>query len=216
MVTKKQYLFIEALLVAAFLFSFGILIGVFIENARANLVGNNLAQLETEIMDARLVSNLINLVSCDIAKKETLDFADRVFLEAKTLDKFERSSEITKSIKVQHKKYDLLRAMIWVTSINIKERCGYGYHNVVYIYKYKNPSLTEKATQTVISNILSDIKDEKGDEVLLISMAGDNDLPSINLLLGAYNVTELPAIVIDEKIILTDIKNKEDIEKYLD
>ena len=215
MVTKKQYLFLEALLVAALLFSFGILMGIFIENARANLVENNFAQLETEILDARLLSDLINEADCELAKEEIISFADRVFWEARILDKFEASSEITNSIKTQHKKYDLLRAIIWMNSINIKERCGYDYHNVVYIYDYDNPNLVKNSKQAVISNILGDIKTEKGDDILLISMAGNNNLPSIDLLKNRYNITELPTILIDEKIKITNVESVEDIEKHL-
>jgi len=215
MVTKKQYLFLEALLVAAFLFSFGVLMGIFIENARVAGVSDNFAQLETEIMDARLLSNLINQASCELAKSEIIAFADRVFWEAKTLDKFEASSEITETIKTQHKKYDLLRAMIWMNSINIKERCGHDYYNVVYIYDYADPGVAKRSKQQVVSNILGDIKDELGDDVLLISFAGNNNLPSIDLLRSAYNITELPTVLIDEEIKITDIQEKEDIRKHL-
>ena len=216
MVEKKKYLFIEALFIAVFLFSFGMLIGVFIENARANFIQGNLAQLEVEIMDAKLLSNIIDYASCDIALNETIAFADRVFWEAKTLDKFEASSEITDSIKTQHKKYDLLRAMIWVNSINIRQRCRSDYNEIVYIYDYANPSIAKKTQQGIISSVLGDIKNEKGDKVLLISLAGNNALPSVELLLKAHNITELPTILIDGKTKITDIESIEDIKKYLD
>lgn len=215
MVTKKQYLFIEAFLIALFIFSFGMLVGVFIENARVNLVESNFAQLETEMLDVKLFSSLIDLVDCEVVVKENMGFADRIFWEAKTLDKFEESSELTDSIRTQHKKYDLLRAMVWVNSIDIKKRCNSDYHNIVYLYEYKDPSLAKKAKQTVISNLLSDVKEKLGEDVLLISIAADNDLPSVDLLLKKYNITELPTILIDEEIKITDPKSMEDIEMYL-
>ncbi len=213
--SRKFYIFLEAFLVATFLFTFGILVGIFIENARANAVENNFITLETDILDAKLISDLIGKSECGLAIQKNIEFADRVFWEAQQLTKYEDSNQITEIIKIQHKKYDLLRARIWINSIDIKERCDTDYHNIVYFYEYDNPSLTKKAKQEVISNLLMDIKEEQGENILLLSLAGDIDSPSIDLLKNKYNITELPVILIDENIKITDLETKEDITKYL-
>jgi hypothetical protein len=215
MVKRKYLLFLEALLVAVFLFSFGILSGIFIENARASKIQQNFALLETDVLDTRLISDLIGASECSVAIAKNIEFADRVFNEAKLLDKYEQSSEISDSIKQQHMKYDLLRVMIWMNSIKIRERCNASYHNIVYIYRYKNPSLAERARQTVISNLLSDIKGKYGDSILLISFSGDTGLPSVDIVKSRYNISELPVVIIDEKIKITDIKGAEEIERYI-
>lgn len=215
-ITKKRYLiFIEALLVACFIFSFGILAGIFIENARLNKVQQNFGQLEIEMLDVRLISSLISSSNCELAIQENINFADRVFWEARELDKYEKASELTDDLKLQHKKYDLLRASIWLNSIEIKKRCNADYHNVVYIYDYEDTGLDMKAKQEVISNILLDLKDKYQNNILLISMAGDINSPSIELLKQQYNITELPTIIIDEKYQITELTSIEDIEKYL-
>lgn len=214
---KIKYIILEALLVSIFIFTFGILIGIFIENARTNYLQQNFIEIETNTLDARLLSDLIGSSNCEIAVKENIGFADRVFGEAILLNKYEESNQLTESIKLQHKKYDLLRAIILVNSIKIKEKCNSDYHNVVYIYKYEKANLNDKAKQIVISNMLSEIKLEKGDKILLVSFAGDTNTPSINLLMNRYNITQqdLPAVLIDEKIKITDIKDKTELEKYL-
>jgi len=212
---KLKYIVLETILVAMFIFSFGILAGIFIEDARVSRVQNSFAQLEAEILDARLLSDFIGTSDCNLAIKENTIFADNVFYEARLLDKYEESNELTDYIKTQHMKYDLLRAMIWMNSIQIKQRCNATYHDVVYIYKYAKVSLDERARQTVISNILSDLKNQYGDKILLVSMAGDLDLPSIELLKAKYNITELPVIIIDETIKISELNNKSDIEKYI-
>jgi hypothetical protein len=213
--TKKFYIFLETLLVATFLFTFGILMGIFIENARVNAVESSFAELETDLLDARLLSDLIRDSECELAIQENIEFADRVFWEARTLTKYEDSNQITDKIKIQHKRYDLLRAIIWMNSIKIKERCNTSYHNVIYLYEYDNPSSIKRAQQKTISNLLMDIKNEEGENVLLLSLAGDIDSPSIKLLTLKYNITELPTILIDENIKITDLKLKEDITNYL-
>lgn len=214
---KTRYIILEALLVSVFIFTFGILVGIFIENARTNSLEQNSIEIETNILDAKLLSDLIDSSDCNLAIKENIAFADNVFGEAILLNKYEESNQLTESVKLQHKKYDLLRAIIWVNSIKIKERCNTNYHNVVYIYKYEHVNLNDNAKQAAMSNLLSEIKAEKGDQILLLSFSGDNDLPSINLLRDKYNITqeELPVILIDEKTKITNIQTKSELEKYL-
>ncbi len=213
---KKYMLFLEALLVATFIFCFGLLVGIFIENARVNLTEQSYAQLETEILDAKILSSLIEGSECQLAIQENINFADRVFWEARLLDKYEQANEITQAIKAQHKKYDLLRAIIWMNSIEIKNRCNADYHNLVYLYEYENPSLNKKAQQQAMSNILIDIKQEKQNKVLLISIAGDINSPSIDLIKQKYNITILPTIIIDEKYKITELASAQELEKYLE
>jgi hypothetical protein len=87
---------------------------------------------------------------------------------------------------------------------------------VVYFYKYNNPSIEQKSKQRFFSNLLFEIKQKKGDKVMLIPIAADNDLPSVNLLTNKYGIKELPVILIDEGIKITDMESMEDVLKYLD
>jgi hypothetical protein len=213
--SRRFYIFLEAFLVATFLFTFGILMGIFIENARVNILETNFASLEADILDARLISDLIGNAGCNISIQENINFADRVFYEANQLTKYENSNQITDTIRIEHKKYDLLRIMILENSINIKQKCNVSYHDVVYIYQYNNPTLSKKAEQGVISNLLSSVKEKYGNNVLLLSFAGDIDSPSVDLFKTQYNITQLPTILIDENVKITDVKSIDDIEKYL-
>ena len=75
--------------------------------------------------------------------------------------------------------------------------------------------MEQESKQKFFSNVLREIKDKEGNKVMLIPIAADNDIPSINLLTENYGIIDLPVILIDEKTKLTDIKSMEDIEKYL-
>lgn len=50
---------------------------------------------------------------------------------------------------------------------------------------------------------------------MLIPIAGDNNISSINILIDKYDITEFPTILIDEKTKLTEIKNADEIESML-
>lgn len=211
----KKYIFIETFLVALFIFSFGILMGIFIENARTAQIDKSFASLEVGMLDAQLVSNLIKNADCQTAVKENINFADRVYWEARVLEKYEESNEITEALKQVHMKYDILRASIWENSINIKERCNAAYHDVVYLYEYENPSVSKRVEQNAVSNALIGLKDREGDNILLISIAADIDVASVQILMNRYNVTELPTVIIDEKFSLAGLDKIKNVADYV-
>lgn len=219
MFKSQKNVFWEALLVTILIFGIGVLVGVILENWRTSKISYLYEQSEIELLDIRLQNEIYSLgdFDCETAVEENMKFADRVYEEARILGRYEKARRLTESLKLQHKKYDVLRALLWLNSIKIKKQCKTDYHNIVYIYNYNEPSIETKAKQSVFSNILSDLKQKRGNEVMLIPMAGDNDLSSINIMMDLYNITEseLPVILIDEKIKITELQTVEDIEKLL-
>ena len=63
--------------------------------------------------------------------------------------------------------------------------------------------------------MLLKLKEDKGSDVLLIPIAADNNITTINLLLNKYDVSEeeLPVILINRKVKITNIENIEDLLK---
>jgi len=219
MFKSQKHVFWEALLITILIFGIGIFLGVVIESWRTSEIAELYQQSDIQLLDIKTQNEIFSLedFNCETAIEENVKFADRIYEEAKVLDRYETARRLTESLKLQHKKYDILRALLWVNSMKIKKKCRADYHNVVYIYKYNEPSIEMKARQSVFSNILTELKQDKGNEVILIPMAGDNDLSSINLLMDIYNVTEseLPVILIDEKFKITEIESIQEIEKLL-
>ncbi len=220
MFSNQKHVFWQALLVAIVVFGFGIFIGFLIENNRTNKVADMYLASELELIDVRISSsmifnNLIQAKDCKNAIQENINFGDRVYEEAKIIDKYEEASRITESLKLQHKKYDLLRALFWINAIKIKSSCNASYHNVVYFYQYNEPGIEKKAEQAVFSRVLEQLKQKKADNVMLIPIAGDSNISSINLMMKMYNIDKLPTILIDEKTKITQISTEAELEKYV-
>jgi len=219
MFNSQKNVFWQALLLTIFIFSIGILLGFSLENWRTSQISSLYQQSELELLDIKIQSEIYLSydIDCNTAISENINFADRIYNEAKVLQKYEDSNRLTDSITLQHKKYDLLRTQFWLNSIKIKEKCNASYQNIVYLYDYNNPSLEIKAKQQVFSNLLGEIKYDKKDEIMLIPIAGDNNLSSVNLLMEKYNIKQenLPIVLIDEKIKIYDLETKEQIEKFL-
>jgi len=219
MLNSSKNAFWEALVMAVFVFSFGILLGFLLENSRTSKISDMYEQSNLDLLDVRIQNDIFSLsdVDCGILALENTRFADRIYGEAKLLDKYEISNKVSDSIALQHKKYDLMRALLWVNSIKLREKCNSSVHDVVYLYDYNNPSLEAKAKQNVFSKMLGEVKSDVGGNVVLIPLSGDNGIFSVSLLMNLYGVSEqdLPVILIDEKVKITGVVGKDEILKYL-
>jgi hypothetical protein len=220
MFRTQKYVFIEALVITIIIFALGVMAGFLLENWRTSKVDVLYQNSEVNLLDVKVQTEIYSNwnFDCKSAVKENIDFANRIYDEAKQLEKYQKASILTESLIVSHEKYDLLRAMLLLNSVKIKEKCNASYHDVVYLYKYrdKNPNIIAK--ESVFSNLLVDLKAKKGDEVLLIPMAADNELASVKLILSTYNVStdELPVVVIDGKIKINKVENINDLLIYFD
>jgi len=215
---SQKNAFWQAFLVTILIFGIGVFFGVILENSRADKINDLYQASELNLLDIRLQTEIYSLGSfnCEKAIQENIDFADKIFEEAKLLNRQEKASRLTDSLAVEHKKYDLLRTMLLLNSIKIKEKCKNSYFEVVYFYDLNDPSFDTKAKQGVFSRLLTELKEAKGKDILLIPIAGDNDISAVKILLEKYKISEeeLPVILIDRKTKITDIQTIEELLEY--
>lgn len=216
--TNQKNAFWQALMVTIFIFGIGIFLGVILENWRTSKINDLYQKSELDLFDIRLQAEIYSIgnFDCEKAVQENIAFADRIFNEAEILNRYQKASRLTESLNIQHKKYDLLRTMLLLNSIKIKEKCKNSYFEVVYFYDFNDPSFDTKAKQGVFSKLLNELKETKGNEILLIPIAGDNEITAVNLILEEYNISEseLPVILINRKTKITEIQTIEELLKY--
>ncbi len=220
MFNSQKHAFWEALFVTILIFALGVLAGFVLENWRIAKVDILYQNSEINLLDTKVQTDIYSsgFFDCESAIKENIDFANRIYEEAKSLDKYQKASVLKNDLVLSHKKYDLLRSMLLLNSVKIKQRCNAIYHDVVYFYLYNSDNIDLLAKEDVFSRILGELKQRKGNDILLIPIAADNNLTSADLLLKNYNVTidQLPIIVIDSKIKITQIENVDEIMKYIE
>lgn len=216
-IKNQKRIFLYALILTFLVFNFGIFMGYMLESSRIDKINKLYLDAELELIDQMTQKDALEILdlNCDLLVEENIKFADRIFEEALLIQKYEDANRINNDIKFQHKRFDLLRTLFWINSIKIKQKCNPSYHNVVYFYKYNNPSIEQVSKQGFFSNLLGELKERFGDNIMLIPIAGDNDIPSINLLIEKYDINELPMILIDEETKITEVESLADIEQYL-
>ncbi len=214
--TNSRRAFWQALVFTFFIFGIGMAIGFLLENSREKKVEISSIQSELNLLDEQVRDKAISEfgISCSLARESTFRYADRIYNEALKLEKFDSSAKFYNTLKIIHKRYDLLRMMLWAQSIEIKKNCS-DFHTVVYLFQYDTENINTRAQQTAFSRLLTDLKNKYPDEILLVPIAANLDLDSVELAMQAYGVKKAPAILIDEDDVFYDIINFEELENLV-
>jgi hypothetical protein len=217
-IKSKLGLFIEAFVLAVLILLIGFTLGFLLESHRLNSIVDEYKEFEVQALDLKLKNyyyQIMDDASCREAINQNLFFADKIYDQGLVIQKYEDSGELLlSSILTEKKKQVLLKAELWLNSIMLKKKCVGSFHTVVYFYS-QNPNSVKEAEQAAISKILKEIKEEKGNSIILIPIAGDLGLDAVDLQLKVYNITYFPTILIDEKVRLEGFKDKEEISSLL-
>jgi len=215
---RYRYYFIEALALTIILFVIGFIIGLSIEHNRNLELVEYYSSTEKEIysiMESLDISNL-GQYTCYELTQRNFEIGNRIYAQALIFEEYEESAILTKSyLSQEHRKFDFLRTLFWINSVNIKERCGNNvFDTVVYLYDYQPDKIDDIAKQRVISAVSSQIKSELNDEIILIPIAKNLNISLLDNTLREYEYQNESAFLIinEEEIFLYN--QTEDIRKY--
>jgi hypothetical protein len=213
---NPKNVFWEALLLTVVVFVFGLFLGLALERSRVESLNEYYVNSEIALVDVLALNNIVSLQnsSCDNLISSNIAFADRVYNEAKILEKYDSAAKLDENVKLVHKRYDLLRTLLWTNSIIAREKCEGNFSTVVYLYERESEDLVKRATQNVWSKVLYDLKQKKGSSILLIPIAVDENLGSLDNLVKRYNVSKFPAVIVNDNVIY-DLKSVNELEEYM-
>ncbi|MFZ1970723.1 MAG: hypothetical protein WAU65_00900 [Candidatus Nanoarchaeia archaeon] len=216
MLENKKNVFWEALLIASVIFILGLLVGIFVEADRLQQINDYYSQAQVSLMDSSTLSSSIgSSVSCTDIISSSIDFADKVYNESLLLEKYEASGKITNSMIIAHSEYDLLRTILWQNLMTIQNKCPNQFNFVIYLYDYNSPDLNQIATQSVWSKILLELKQQEGNNLILVPIAVNSNLSSLDLLTKEFNITSYPAVIINDKNVIYNLESSQQLEKYI-
>jgi len=204
-IRSKWGIFIEALVLTVLVFNTGLFVGYLIESSRTNDIASTYKSYEIESIDLRLQNYYFQTMdnqSCAVAIEENFIFADDLYNKGLELERYEEANQITGDLLIEKKRYVLLKTQLWLNSIELKKKCNKPFDTVVYFYSGDPGNSLTVAQQKSISNVLKTVKEDKGNSIVLLPIAGDLRLRSVDTQMRAYNVTSLPAILINEKEVL--------------
>jgi hypothetical protein len=217
-ISDKKRVFLESLALTLMILIIGFSIGFSIEFNRTNNIIDSYTYNEIEALDLKLQNYYYQIMDgqdCNSAIEQNFIFADNLYIKGLDIEKYVESNQLTDDIVREQKRYSLLKTELWLNSILLKNKCREPFDTVVYMFSHDPDSSYIVNKQKVISNVLKSVKEKKGNNIILIPLAGDMDLGIVDLQKKIYNITELPSIIINEKTILSGYNSENEILKYL-
>ena len=201
MATKKDGigLYLKTFVISAAIFSFGLIIGLYIENffvsdlsARAAIVENSVREIELEML---YFQGLSDTYSCDFLNAIVRKTNNNLDTLAGELQYSEKNvlftTEEIKSVKTT---YTSLLIKDWLLQERIKRSCGT--NTVTVLYFYSTEDCDDCITQGNVLTLLKSIFKEK---LMVFPIDIQIDLSMIDILMDRFNATTMPALVIDDK-----------------
>jgi hypothetical protein len=218
MVLKRNY-FAIAGVITGIIFILGIVVGVQLDLMKSDGIQERYRQTELDWLDVQLKSDYYKFSPdsvdyCDLMIKSNMDFADTVYARGLEIQRYEEQSKILTGLREDKIEYALLKFQFWLDAIKLRDSCDADYQTVIYFYK-DSPTGFEEVYQNAQSNVLLEVKDKLGQEIILVPLPIDLDIEVIDLLVEQFNIKETPTVVINEEIVLAGVVSQQKVIQEL-
>lgn len=194
-------LIISAAIIAALLFLAGFGIGYTLNMFRLSDIERRSQEMSTTIQNLQLQFLFFDVfgknVSCPVLKD----------IMSYTVKEYERiGGKLANKELEQYSNYEMLLKDYYISSINywlmakkLEQLCGPVHKTVLFfISKSCDPMIPNPCDDQAF--VLSYMKQQIGDELLVFTISADIQEPAIKALINYYNITEYPSIVVDENV----------------
>jgi hypothetical protein len=214
---KMRKIFLKTFALTLLVFIIGFYAGVLFDNFRLEEVKSRLTEIDNLWNDVRLLQSFTQRMidnkslDCDILLKENLIAGDKIYEEGQKVEEYEKANRFTPTIFVEKERYALLDLQFWLNSIDLKRVCNASYSTVIYFYSHYNKT-TEQGFQ---DRVLLDLKEKCGPQIIYITFPSDMGIITLNVIRDIYNIEKLPAIMINESVVLYSPASMGELEKYV-
>lgn len=215
---NKMNIYLKTLIPTIFVFLIGIMIGIWVENYGLSEARKAISESEINWNDAQLFNSYLEKIgnsTCDLAFEQNLEFNNKIYQKGLEIEKVIKAEIFTPEVLQEWRRYVLLQTQFWFNSIELKNKCKFDYHNVVYLSKLVNLSTDEMVDSKTQSNALLELKYKCGKKMMLIPISTDLDLIVVDAIVKQYNITKSPAVIVDEKHVFQGLTQMHDIEKLI-
>ena len=210
-------IFIKTMALTVLVFIIGFSLGIWFDSLRLEEVKSRLTEIDNLWNDARLLNDYIKKFSnisnyCILLLEENLKSGDRIYAEGLRIEEYETENRFASSLILEKERYALLDLQFWINSMELKELCRADYSTLIYFYSYYNKTLEQRFQDKT----LFDLKQKCGPKVIYITFPADMGISTIDVIKDIYNIKKLPAILINESLILYSPMSMSDLEKYIE
>ncbi|MBT3940474.1 hypothetical protein HOD83_00270 [Candidatus Woesearchaeota archaeon] len=200
------------------LFISGIFVGIRLDIAKSDDIHDRYRQTELDWYDIQLQTEYYQVYpvenECDVSIQNNLAFADKVYLRGQEIERYEAQQKVFLELQQDKVEYGLLKFQFWLNAVRIRDVCDANYVTVMYFYK-DVPTGVEEIQQNAMSSILFDLKQELGSDMVLVPLAIDLNVDSIDLLTSELGITTVPSISINEELVLNGVISERQVKTHI-
>ncbi len=204
----------KAAIATTVVFISGIVFGMWLDETRLSSVRNTITKIETDLSDARLLSEYIQKLggdACNSALSQNLAFNQKIYQDGLSIENAIEASGMTPDLEQEQRKYVLLQTTFWLNSIELKYKCSFNYSNVVHLFDQKDLTREEAIDNKLQSGVMLDLKEKCGSKIMLIPLAADLDLSVTDAIIKQHNIQKLPAVMIDSDKIFQGVTSLDEL-----
>ena len=194
-ISFKKYLL--AFILTLLVFSGGILIGVFLENARLGDAKQGALEQKVALQSLQLQRNYIDsgISDCKTLNKVLEENLNELVRQMSLVNDYETKSLFNEAgMQLQRREYFLTEMQYLLTSKEIDKKCTKDSIKIVYFY--------DDSKFDTQGDILGYLKNLFGSNLLIFSFDSEfKKEPMINILLTYYGVIQFPTVIVEDKVI---------------
>ena len=190
-------IYITAGVITLVVFSLGVGLGFFISNEKYGIIKYDLENLQLKQKDIELELLLISSIgekSCETLRYEIEKTTSLSSELGEKVSYYDREMIKNPEIHIFKKQYIITLIEFWNYWELFKKNCNSSVNTILYFYAIKDCSECQAQ-----GFVLSFLKDEYPEKIMIFALDKDEDLYSLNLVKSVYNVTIAPTLIINNE-----------------
>jgi len=216
---NNNIVFWQAAVISIVVFLLGLFVGVMFESQRTEATMLTISSLTYEFSNIKQMTFYYQQISnkdyCEEAIKQNFKFTNNNLKKGQEIERYENANILIKTMDSKKREYLLLKTEFLINTLILKEKCNMSQNMIFYFYSDKTTNKNIIAQQAVQSKVLTDLHNKQTDTFILIPLAADLNNTVVDLLLASHNITQMPSLLINNKIVLSGIQSESEIERYL-
>ena len=214
-IDRKVYVkkHLAALAITLIVFTIGIMIGLQVSDSRISAITNTARLQRVQFESLQLQYAFLNTAQNTSCTAFTTALDQNVYALENARTKLESYIEDAKDEEefiIAKREYMITELRYWLLAQQAKKVCEKESVSVLFFYE-RNQLCEDCNTQGII---LTYLKEKFKEKLLVFSLDADLEDPMIDLVKDNYNITEIPSIVVEEKVFV-GFTTKEFLEKEI-
>ena len=209
-------IYLKAALLTFLVFIAGVAIGWYLDESRVSFVKSRIDELEISFSNLALEEEFYRSVATDTKTlcNIYISKANELALQAGKLGSYlESFREISKfglhDIESLKNRYFILNLQLWMYIRKLREECNYTATTILFFYTSIN-----KCEDCIAQGIvLNQLKKKDPEKYMIFAIDADSKLGIVDTLKTYFNVTKVPALVINEKQKLEGFVLRQELEE---